>query len=373
MHTLKLKLNKFFKAFTPTLISIGVGLFVGFLLMFIISPQYSFIGFWYVLIGGFKSGGTAFLESVDLAVPIILTGISVAFAMKTGLFNIGASGQMMIGALASVIFSLKLGFSGRWVISLIIGMAAGGFWALISGYLKAYRNVNEVVSSIMLNYIALYLFRYIVDIADVKAVNRSYIQSVITSGNGGVIPVLSFISENVDISFFIAVAVAIIIHFVIHKTTLGFELKATGYSLTASKYAGMNEKRNIIVSMFIAGAIAGLAGALISLTSEKLSVPSGIWAEGFSGIYVALIGSSEPIGIIFASIFVKHLTTGAASLSGVGSGSSAIYSPQIAELIISVIVYSIAISAAFQMFLKFYRRKKQERLEAKEASQHDNL
>jgi len=345
-------LKDLLKAMVPSLISIGIGLLMGFIVMLIFNPGQSFIAFFQLLIGGLNKGTVGIGNTFYSAAPIILTGLSVAFAFKTGLFNIGASGQMMMGAYVAIHIGVLWTLPGwiHWFIALLGGLFAGAVWGLITGLLKALRNVNEVVTSIMMNYIAANL---LIILIKSNIYNNASARSASIQLTAEIPSFNIFSGSTAHIGFGIAVLVAIIAHIIIHKTTLGFELRATGFSQDASKYAGMNTKRNIILSFLISGGFAGLAGAVTYLVRGKtISTAYTIFTEGFDGISVALLGLGEPIGALFAGLFLSHLREGGFYIQVYG------FVPQVVDIITAVIIYVSAISATIQLVIKHIRKGK---------------
>lgn len=350
---IKQNMKSSFTKLNPILISVLLGLLVGFIIMFIFNPAQSFEGLYLLLIGGFKDGFPGFIIVLHKSAPIILTGLAVTFAFRTGLFNIGAAGQFMVGALAAIItgHAFSIGQPFGWILPVIVGALAGGIWGLVPGLLKATRNVNEVVASIMMNYIAAYFVSLVIQ--------RTYYNETTTSSlsmpTGSRLPTIfnSLQLSSVDISFIIAVIVAIIAHIILSKTVLGFELKASGFSLDASKYAGMNTKRNVILAMGISGLFAGIGGAIFYLTaSREYNIGIQIAAEGFTGISVALLGLGEPIGVIFSAIFLTHLKEGGFNLQ------SLVYATELSDIINAVIVYFVSISVGIQLYFKYLKKKR---------------
>jgi general nucleoside transport system permease protein len=332
----KIPNNKVFSSFTAALLAIILGLIFGFIVMVIASPANAFLGFQMVLIGGLHRLGDVFY----FATPILMTGLAVGFAFKMGLFNIGASGQYTMG----MFFALYVGFmwdlpdSVHWLVCILAGMVGGMLWGFIPGIFKALLNVNEVITSIMFNYIGMYLVdMHIQGNAQMFISSKTRTSYLPASAQ---IPSLGVANSNVNISFVFAIVVAVILYAILHKTTFGYELKATGYNKHAASYAGMNGKRNIILTMVIAGAMAGLGGAFAilapstiagsSMTYEPINV---IAANGFNGIAVALLGNSSPIGIIFSSLFISYIQRGGTLASLYG------YKPEIIDVVIAVIIY----------------------------------
>ncbi len=341
----KLTKSKGFSAFTSALLAIALGLIIGFIVMVIAGSEKAGIGFKTVLTGGFSKLGDVFY----FATPIMMTGLAVGFAFKMGLFNIGASGQYTMG----MFFAMYVGFMFKmppeihWIACVLAGMIGGMLWGIIPGFFKAFLNVNEVITSIMFNYIGMYL----VDMW-VRSNKTMYVAMMTRTAylpGSAQLPSLGVEGSNVNISIFIAIILAIILFIVLNKTTFGFELKATGYNKHASKYAGMNGTRNIIYTMAIAGGLAGLGGAFYilapaaikgsSMTYEPINV---IAANGFNGIAVALLGNSSPIGIIFSAVFISHIQRGGTLTSLYG------YKPEIIDIVIAVIIYF----SAFSMLMK---------------------
>ena len=364
----KLTKSKGFSSFTAALLAIFLGLVFGFIIMIISSPANALSGFSMVLAGGISRFGDVFYY----ATPILMTGLAVGFAFKMGMFNIGASGQYTMG----MFFALYVGFmwdlpSGiHWIVCIIAGMIGGMLWGLIPGILKALLNVNEVITSIMFNYIGMYLVDMMIQGNSVMYISSKTRTDYLPAT--AQITSLGVQNSNVNISIFIAIAFAIALYVILNKTTFGYELKATGFNKNASTYAGMNGKRNIILTMAIAGAMAGLGGAFAilapstipgsSMTYEPINV---IAANGFNGIAVALLANSNPLGIIFSSIFVSYIQRGGTLASLFG------YKPEIIDIVIAIIIYF----SAFALFVKsvifegLKRRKKVKTNTAKNADQ----
>ncbi|MFH0993869.1 MAG: ABC transporter permease [bacterium] len=335
------RLKKFFtgpsfgKA-VPSFLSIGLGILFGILTMFIIwllvrlevfdvnnDPQFG-KGVLKLLAGGFNKGMYSIGYMLYRAAPLILTGLSVGFAFKTGLFNIGAPGQLVIGALAALTVGVKISMPApwHWMVCLLAGMVAGGLWGFLIGLFKAIFNVHEVVASIMMNYIAMYFVFYALETFGL--LHQFCIQypsgpvcsnapfSVTISATAALPKGMAdfFSGYAINIGIFIALAAVVVMYFVLNKTTLGYQLKAAGFNSDASKYAGMNTKRNIMLSMAIAGVLAGLAGAIVIMVTDKrmfveqASMSSEFMSLGFDGISIALLGISEPIGVALAGLFL---------------------------------------------------------------------
>ncbi len=351
--------SKGFSSFTAALLAIALGLIFGFIIMIVALPGNSFPGFGRVLFGGFSRLGDVFY----FATPILMTGLSVGFAFKMGLFNIGASGQYTMG----MFFALYVGFmwemppSIHWIACVLAGMIGGMLWGFIPGILKALCNVNEVITSIMFNYIGMYIVDMLVQGNATMYVSTKTRTAYLPAS--AQIPSLGVTGSNVNFSIIIAILIAVILFIVLNKTVFGYELKATGFNKFASKYAGMNDKRNTILTMVIAGALAGLGGAFAilapstiagsSMTYEPISV---IAANGFNGIAVALLGFANPIGIIFSALFISHIQRGGTLASLLG------YKPEIIDVVIAVIIYfssfALIMNATIAKYMKNRKEKK---------------
>jgi len=330
----------------PSLIAVSIGLVIGFIVMLFFNPSSAGSAFIQLLLGGINNGSVGIGNTLYFAAPIILTGLAVAFAFKTGLFNIGASGQMMIGAYVSIHIGVLWNLPNHlhWIVALI-GAAIGGLvWGLVTGLLKAFRNVNEVVTSIMMNYIAANL---IIILIRNNVYNIDVARSLDISESAQLPTINLFEGSSFNIGFFIAVIIVIIAHIIIHRTTLGFELRATGLSREGAKYAGMKTNKNIIAAFCFSGAFAGIAGGIAYLVGgRQISIAYTIFTEGFDGISVALLGLGEPLGALFAGLFLSHLRQGGFYMQIYG------FVPQIVDIITSVIIYVTAISAAIALWLK---------------------
>jgi simple sugar transport system permease protein len=249
-------------------------------------------------------------------------------------------------------------------------MLAGALIGAVPGVLKAFFNVNEVISCIMMNYISMYYVLQFTRQNFYDSTNNHSL-SVVVHGSSAVLPsagldkifrvkvgevwrdgVLEEIWRNsaVDSGIIIAVCIAIFLYILLEKTTFGFELKACGLNRDAAKYAGINEKRSIIFSMLIAGAAAGIGGALLHLTGTgvgegiRIEVVERLAPEGFAGIPVALLAMSNPLAIVFTAFFIAYLQIGGSSMVG--------FAPQIVEIIIAIIIYFSALALVFRNLVK---------------------
>jgi len=349
-----LRKSESFLSVSASLLSILGGLLFGFIIMLLSNPANAFEAFNTILFGALekaKSTGDVFY----FATPIILTGLSVGFAFKTGLFNIGATGQFTVGAFAAIFVGVK--FTGlpaitHITLALLASMIAGALWATIPGLLKAYRNVHEVVSTIMMNYIGMYLVKFLVQ----ETVYNQPRNESLTILETAKLPKWFlgdlFGRSSVNIGIFIAIVVAVIVYYILYKTTFGFELRAVGLNRDSAKYAGINENQKIVYSMMIAGALAGLGGGLVYLAGGKhIEVVAVLLSEGFDGIPVALLANSNPLGIIFSGLFIAYIKVGGFLIQKNG------FVPEIINIIVSSIIYFSALSILFRNSIKNIIRK----------------
>ena len=277
--------------------------------------------------------------------PLLMCALSILFAYKVGLFNIGASGQYTAGACAALYAALQWHWS--WLPCMLLAIAAGCVMGAIVGLLKAYCNVNEVISGIMLNWIMLYTANMI--LANVKEPTSPYTIQMRSFGSAAVLPTLGLdklFNDNtyVTLAIPLAIILAIVVDVVLNKTRFGYELRATGNNKFAAKYCGMAEKRNIILTLVIAGALSGLGASLLyqSGYEQWQCSSSSVPAMGFNGIAAAFLGGLNPIGSIFASFFIQHITAGGAYVD------KSMYCAQISDLISALIIYL----CGFVLFMK---------------------
>lgn len=347
-----LKSNGFFDL-SSSLIAILGGLLFGFIIILISNPEYAVEGFLALLLGGFGDGLLGIEKTIYYAVPIMMTGLSVGFAFKVGLFNIGTPGQFIVGAFTAVYIGNQwtwLPPEIHWLVALLCAGIAGGIWALIPGVMKAYLNVNEVISSIMMNYIGMYVVNYTLSLT---ILNTMTSQSNPPAASA-IIPKMGldniFPGNYINGGIIIALICVALIYIILNKTTFGYELKACGFNADASKYAGINSKRNIVLSMVIAGFLAGIGGALTYLSGvgKHIELVDVLAPEGFNGIPVALLGLSNPIGVALASLFIANLNVGGTIMQMYG------FIPQIVDIIVACIIYF----SAFAMMIKLWLGKR---------------
>ena len=278
--------------------------------------------------------------------PLLMCSLSILFAYKVGLFNIGAAGQYCIGVALSLYAALAWGWS--WLPCMLLAMLGGALLGAISGLLKSYCNVNEVISGIMLNWIVLYLTNML--LTQVKEDTSPYTFVLSHKNASAILPSLGLGSlfngnQYVGLALPLSIVIAILVWVVLEKTRIGYELRATGNNKNAAKYCGMAEKRNIIMTLAISGMLAGLGAAMLYLTGYEQwqCSTSSVPGMGFNGIAAAFLGGLNPIGAILASFFIQHITAGGAYVD------KSMYCAQISDLISSIIIYL----CGFVLFMKY--------------------
>ncbi len=379
--------NEGTKRVSASLISILIGFIFGGILLFItalcissISFSSALDGFRVMLAGVFNLGksesgrlmfginGKLIGDMLFRATPLIMTGLSVAVAYKTGLFNIGAAGQYLIGTAAAIIVGLSIDTKVVpawivWIAAFAAAVAAGALWGCIPGIFKAFLNVNEVITCIMTNWIAANLVTLLFDgssfINRIDYGKSGYTLKLNTNGVSTSKAGLDALFGNgsVNMGILIAVLFAVICYFLITKSVLGFELRSCGSNKNAARMAGMNEKRNIVLSMALSGGLAAAGAALYYLSGNvefywhtSMSLP----AVGINGIPVALLASSNPAGCIFAGLFMAYL-----DISGSQLGNLTVFNKYNADIIIAAIVYLCAFTKFFQDRLSSRKGKRE--------------
>ena len=370
-----MKRDSVFNVLSSVLVIIA-GLLIGFIILLFSNAQNAGPAFWTILTFG-SSSLRNIGDVLFNATPIIFTGLSVAFAYRTGLFNIGATGQYTFGSFVAIFIGVKAGYVGtdmeilwnipgtiyvwsgyssiagygtyvflapglRIITSIVAAAIAGALWGAIPGILKAYRNVHEVITSIMTNYIAMFLVAHLIT------------SHIFNQGQGRSLPVapgsnlpsmgLGVLfsdggrTSNINIGIILAILAAIVVYIILEKTTFGFELKACGFNREAAKYVGINEKKNIVSSMMICGALAGLGGAMNFLNDfgRTMTATHDLLQEGFTGISVAFLGLNHPIGIIFSGAFVAYIFAGGDRIQHFG------FTVELVQMVIAVIIYFCA-------------------------------
>ncbi|MCR5416626.1 MAG: ABC transporter permease [Pseudobutyrivibrio sp.] len=331
-----------------------LGILLGYIILLTMNAEHATEGISAILTNFFKfSGNTKVLMKymgsfLVKSMPLILCAEAILFAYKAGLFNIGAAGQYTVGIIASLYTSLALGWN--WFFCVLAAVAAGALWGCIAGVFKAFFNVNEVIAGIMLNWIGLYLCNIILGGAKCMDQTKSETFDIMATNPSAVLPAFmtEFFGGNkyTTIAIPLTIIIAILILVVLNKTTFGYELKATGHNKEAAKYAGMNAKRNIVLTLVISGAISGFAASQLYLTGmEHYTISASVPGMGFSGIAVAFLGGLHPIGTIFAGLFVEYITLGGQYLN------TNYYNPQVADLVIAIIIYLCGFVLFFKSFI----------------------
>ncbi|WP_297423081.1 ABC transporter permease [Clostridium sp.] len=338
-----------------SILAVILGLIAGAILMFIIGDN-AVEGYSYLFQGGLKNI-SRIGDTLATATPLILTGLSVGFAFKTGLFNIGAPGQMLFGGFCATIIGLIYNASmSRPVLLLfmiVVGTLAGAIWAFVPGLLKAKFNVNEVVSAIMMNWVCYWIVYYAIP-TYIKGSTETESKNIpeIASLRANWISDL-FSGSYINIGILIAILAVIIIAFILNKTVLGYELKAVGFNKFAAEYAGMSVNKNIIIAMMIAGGLSGLAGVTQYLGNASNIQIGVLPSQGYDGIAVSLLGANNPIGILISAIFFGLLYSG----KGFMNANTSI-PPEIADTIIAIIIYFAAISAAVPIIVNKIKHRR---------------
>jgi len=354
--------NDGFQTLLASLVCILGGILAGYIALLIIEPSGALEAIIAVLKSFFRYPGKLMLkylgQTLVRTVPLLMCALSVLFAYKVGMFNIGVAGQYVAGACGCLYAALA--WNLPWLPCLLIGMVAAAALGAISGWLKTQCNVNVVISGIMLNWITLYLTNLI--LGTVKSPNSPYTLALQGKNPSALLPNLGlgafFNNEkSVTMAIPLAVIMAIVVWVVLNKTRFGYELKATGNNYNAAKYAGMKENRNIILTMLIAGALAGMGAGLLFLTGieDWETTISSVPAMGFNGIAVAFLGGLSPLGSILSAFFIQYITTGG------GNVDLQVYCSQISSLISALIIYLCDFVPFFKLFIQNRIRKSDEK------------
>ena len=357
--------NPGIQAFVASIICILLGLLIGYIVLLFINPDGALESILNVIKNFFtwsraKTQLKQFGNTLAKTMPLLMCSLSILFAYKVGLFNIGAAGQYVAGSCACLYAALAWGWS--WLPCMLFAMCAGALLGAIVGILKSYCNVNEVISGIMLNWISLYATNTI--LSKVKEVASPYTMYITDVNPSAILPNIGldqifannkYVTIAVPLAILIAIAVAVILG----MTRLGYELKATGNNKNAAKYSGMKENQNIILTLVISGCLAGLGAAMLYLTGYMRweCTQSSVPGMGFNGIAAAFLGGLNPIGAIFASFFIQHITDGGQYVN------TNFYCSQISDLISSVIIYL----CGFVLFIKLMITKSLAKQDEKQA------
>lgn len=345
-----------------------ISIFIGFLVAALVLgfTGYNPIEVYSILFKGMLSKPRYIVNIIIKASPIILTGISVTFALRVGLFNIGVEGQYIVGTIAATVAGILFDFPPiiQYPLLLIVGALAGGIYGGIAGYLKAKRGIHEVITGIMFNWIAFYFGNYVVSLerfhqpgtTTTHIINSSGLDPIynwkmseagqaVLQQNAFLRDILGRTSANLGIIF--AILVAILVTFILNKTTKGYQLRAVGLNKYASQAAGINVEKNTVQTLLIAGAIAGLAGALsITGVYQRLHELMALENYGFNGLSIALMAGGSPIGCIFTGLLFAGLNYGGGTIQlEIGAPS------EIIDILIGTIVFCMALVTIIPILL----------------------
>ena len=365
--------NNGVQSLLASLLCIVLGLFLGYVVLLIINPA----GAGEAILTVIKNFLTYNKPASQLkylgntlvkTAPLLMCALAILFAYKVGLFNIGAAGQYCFGV--ALCLYAALGLEWSWLPCMLLAILGGAVLGGISGVLKSYCNVNEVISGIMLNWIVLYLTNML--LTTVKEATSPYTLALSTTNPSAVLPSLGLgklfnNNQYVGLAIPLSILMAILVWVVLGKTKFGYELKATGFNKNAARYCGMAEKRNVILSLMISGALAGMGAAMLYLTGYEQwqCSTSSVPAMGFNGIAAAFLGGLNPLGTVLASFFIQHITAGGAYVD------KSLYCAQISDLISAIIIYL----CGFVLFMKYAmnhsaaKREEKAALKAKAAAE----
>lgn len=337
-----------------SLIAVVFGLLAGAVLM-LATGNNPVEGYRYLFAGGLKSV-ERIGNSLATATPLIFTGLSVAFAFRSGLFNIGAAGQLLFGGFCASVVGLYLDLPQALMLPamLVAGALGGALWAIVPGLLKAKFNVHEVVATIMMNWIGYWVVYYGV---------KAFIKNPSSETESKHLPEHAtfrsdWLSELFNDSYInwgllVAFAVVAMIAFVVNKTAFGYELRAVGRNRDAAEYAGIAVSRSVVLSMTISGAIAGLGGVAM-YAGNAVNIQIGVLpSQGFDGIAIALLGMNNAFGVLLAAIFFGLLYSGRGFMSAMTD-----IPPEIADSIIAIIIYFAATSILIERLIRWIVRRK---------------
>lgn len=325
------------------IVAVIFGLLIGAIFMLAIhkDPLEAYLVLWNSSFGSLRG----FYETLVNTTPLIFTGLAVAFAFRTGLFNIGGEGQFLVAytATAWVGYALSLPWFLHIPLALVAGIIAGGLWGGFAGYLKATLGVHEVITTIMMNYIALYFTGYLIGGPLMKPGPIPATPKILKSSYLWRIP-----HSRLNLGFLIAILVAILIYYILWKTTIGYEVRAVGLNSNAAEYGGINVARNMVLAMFISGALAGLAGSVqVMGLDHRAYQPFGAIGFGFTGIAVALLGKNHPGGVILGAFLFGILSRGANQMQ-----SMAGVPKEVIQIIQALIIFFVAAEYMFTLLVR---------------------
>lgn len=363
---MEIKKNKIFSSnIGRTIFSLLMGFVVGALVLAI--AGYNPLEAYSILFKGVFDKPKYIMQTIINSTPIILTGISIAFAFKTGLFNIGTEGQFIIGSITAAVLGYVIHLPPviHVIFIMIVAALAAGIWGGIAGFMKAKFGINEVITTIMLNWIAFYSQNYIVQLNGLKKPNAEATYNIQKSASIVILDVWkrtetgrAWLSEHLFLKdlfktdmnwgFLIAILLAVIVSYIIRKTVLGYQLRSVGHNKAAAEYGGINVKKSFVTSMMIAGAIAGIAGAIhVMGVSGRISTLSATEGYGFNGIAVGLIAGGSPIACIFAGLLFSALNYGGGRVQYMLGAPT-----EIIDIMIGVILLFVAVPKLIALFPK---------------------
>ena len=329
--------------FVFTVLAILLGLIVGALVL--LFSGFNPLDVYRVLIEGIVSKPKYVAYDIIYATPIILTGLSVAFAFRTGLFNIGAEGQYIMGSLAAVLVGILVSAPPviHGLLCILAGALAGAGWAGLSGLFKSQKGISEVITGIMLNWIALYFSNFMVKNSPIAQEGADASVDILDTASIKIQALKVDRGTILNAGIFIAIVMVIVVYMIINKTTLGYQLRAVGLNAHAAQYGGINVTRSMMISMVIAGALAGLAGAVqVTGVQGRINLLASQEGYGFDGLSVAMIGANHPVGVLFSGLFFGALKYGGGKLTTVRAPSELI------NIIMGCIIYFTAIATGLK-------------------------
>lgn len=352
---------------TPFL-AIFTALLIGAIVM-LLSGDNPLQAYWGLFRGAFGSA-EGWARTIRKMTPLIFTGLSVAFAFKAGLFNIGASGQFLIGTVAAVAVGINfegLPFIIHMPLAVLAGMLGGALWGAIPGILKVWRGTHEVITTIMLNYVAALFTGWLVyaggtqgqtpgPLSDPEAAARaiSETKDVLVSAR---IPFIFGEPYRVHWGFVLALVTAAVVWWILWKSTVGFEIRTVGLNPKAARYAGMQVGRTIVMTMAVAGLLAGMAGAVETLGLNHKFAPEFTGGAGFDGITVALLGKTHPLGVVLASLLIGGMNAGAAKMQ-FDSGVQA----EIIQVVQALVLIFVAAPEIIRLIYRYKPREEAEEM-----------
>ncbi len=340
------------EALLVPLLAVVAAMLVGMVLIGIIGydPFYAYSALLEGAIGSSSAIGATMLR----AAPIVLTGLSVMVAFRAGLFNIGGNGQAIMGLLLAGTIAVKLSFlpgASHWMFALGGGLLAGGLWGALAGFLKVSRGANEVVVTIMLNYIAIRFGEYLLGLGGPLHEKGSSVPASASFDPAAQLPIIWTPDPftEVHVGVLVALVSVIFVWFVINRTAIGYQIRAVGLQPDAAEYGGMSVAKVTVIGMFLAGALAGLGGAVATLGELERMQKSelAVIQVGFTGIAVALLGRTTAWGCLFAGLLLGALDSGAVGIQNQNALPSGV-STKLIGVIQGVIVLFVGVDVVFR-------------------------